>query len=100
MMAQKVPYYVIPYDNGWAVRRAEQDRILEQFTEKTAAIMAGQQVAYQAGTGLIVYDTAGDIEHVDDPEDNLKFKPEIEARLERFQRGEYKSRRFKAALKE
>ena len=100
MNAIKVPYYLLPHENGWAIRRAENPRIVETFPDKMDAEKAGQNAAFEADTVLIVYDESGQIERVDDPEDLLRFKPEIEARLERFQRGEYKSRPLKDALKD
>lgn len=88
MNAIKVPYYLLPHENGWAIRQAETQRISEFFPDRAEAEKAGQEAAYQADTVLIVYDESGQIERIDNPEDLLRFKPEIQARLERHLRGE------------
>lgn len=101
-------YHVVARNDGWVVKRAEGERAMRRFDEKRKAVEAGQLIASRQQATLVVHNRSGKVERIveqgvtpeGDPEAGLKLKPEIEARLERFQRGEYKSRPLKDALKD
>lgn len=54
--------HVVPYGDGWAVRKAGSDRVTSQHSTKSAAESAGRQIAQNQKTELIVHKKDGTIQ--------------------------------------
>jgi hypothetical protein len=61
----KEDYHVVPHNDGWAVRREGAERVSSQHGTQTEAIQAGQSLARNHGTELVIHRPDGTIRDSD-----------------------------------
>jgi uncharacterized protein YdaT len=59
MKPQATSHHVVPYKDGWAVRKSGSDRVSQTFDRQRDAIDRGRDISRNQHTELIIHDRSG-----------------------------------------